>query len=366
MTKSKPNALYVHIPFCESICNYCDFPKLQYFRNFGINYLEALKKEIKEVVKNKDLKTIYIGGGTPTALDDNLFIELLEILEPYSKNVKEYTVEANPESLSENKIRLMKKFGVNRVSIGVQSTNDRILKKLNRKHTFSDVKKAVESLKGERLNNFNVDLILGLPNVTKTMLIKDLENILALNPTHISTYSLTVHPNTKFYLDKIPEPDSDFARELYDVVHETLLKHGYIHYEVGNFAKPGYESKHNFVYWNNEQYYGVGLAAAGYIDNVRYKNTSNFSQYLIGNNEKTIENLTPKDEREYMIMLNLRTNRGLDLEAYAKLFNKDLYQEKKKEIDDFITQKLLFIEDNHLIATYEGMMVLDQIIVALF
>ena len=366
MMKNNTSSLYVHIPFCESICNYCDFPKLQYFRFLAEQYLDALEKEIKEVVKNKDLETIYVGGGTPTVLEDDLFLKLLEMLKPYSLEVKEYTFEANPESLSEKKIEMMKEYGVNRVSIGVESTDDKILSLINRKHTFEDVQKCVENLKKYHLDNFNVDLILGLPNVTKGMLKKDLDNLLSLDPKHISTYSLTVHPNTMFYLNKVNEPEDDISRELYDLVHETLTKHGYIHYEVSNFAKEGYESKHNFVYWKNERYYGVGLASAGYIDNVRYKNTSNFDKYIKGINEKEEEYLSKKDEREYYLMLLLRTNQGISLKEYMQKFNKDLYLEKKKEIDEFFSNGLLEIKDDRLVATYQGMMVLDQIILALY
>lgn len=359
------SSLYIHIPFCQSICDYCDFPKLQYFRIFAEKYLQALKKEINETVENKKIKTIYVGGGTPTSLEDDLFEQLFKIIEPYSKYVDEYTFEANPESLSPKKIELMKRYGVNRVSIGVESTDSKILKSINRRHTLEDVIKAVSSLKEYGINNYNVDLILGLPNVTKTLLKKDLINILALKPKHISTYSLTVHPHTRFYLNKISEPDDDLSYELYSLVHQTLEENGYIHYEVSNFALPGYESKHNFVYWKNEQYYGVGFGAAGFIGNIRYKNTSNFDSYLKGNNIREEEIVDLKDDLEYQIMLNLRTNQGIDLAYFNNKFNKDLYREKKIIIDDYMSQGYLFIDKNHLIATFKGMMILDKIIIDL-
>ena len=365
MKKNKITSLYIHIPFCTAICNYCDFPKLQYFRNFAIKYLEALEKELNQVVDNKDLKTIYVGGGTPTSLEDDLFLKLLEMIEPFSKKVEEYTFEANPESLSINKLEMMKKYHVSRISLGVESTDDNILKMLNRKHTFIDVINAVNNIKKVGIDNYNLDLILGLPHVSKDLLKKDLENILSLSPQHISTYSLTVHPNTVFYLNKIKEPEDDFSRELYDYINDELVKHDYIHYEVSNFAKKGYESKHNFVYWKNEQYYGVGLAAAGYIDNYRYKNTDNFDKYIKGINEKEVEELSLKDVEEYQIMLNLRTNIGIDLSLFKDIFNKDLYITRKEIIDNYISQNYLFIRDNHLIASHAGMMILDRIILDL-
>lgn len=365
MTKNKIDSLYIHIPFCEAICNYCDFPKLQYFRFLAEKYLVALRKDLEKTVKNKDLKTIYIGGGTPTVLEDDLFIELLEMIKPFSTEIEEYTIEANPESLTESKIKLMKQYGINRVSIGVESTDNKILKTINRKHTFEDVQIAVERLKKYEIDNFNVDLILGLPNCTKNALKKDLENILSLNPAHISTYSLTVNPHTVFFLEKVEEPNEDFSRELYDLVHKTLSNNGFIHYEISNFAKEGYESKHNQTYWDNAQYYGVGLGAAGYIDDIRYKNTVNLQRYLDGYLDRENEIVDLEDQKSYQIMLNLRTNKGIDLNQYNTLYNEDLYKKNKDIIDKLIKGKCLFIKDNHLIATYEGMMILDRIFLSL-
>ena len=365
MTKNKVNSLYVHIPFCNNICDYCDFSKLQYFRFLAEKYLVALEKELSIVVKNKNLKTIYVGGGTPTSLEDDLFLKLLTLLKPFSKEVVEYTFEANPESLSSKKIEMMKIFGVNRISLGVESTDDKILKAINRKHTFNDVKEAVKNLKSSGIDNFNLDIILGLPNVSKEMLKRDIENILSLEPKHISTYSLTVHPHTIFYLNKINEPDDAFSYESYKMIHDLLLEKGYVHYEVSNFALEGYESKHNFVYWDNEQYYGVGLSAAGYIDNIRYKNTSNLDKYLAFNFEKEEEIATKKDLEEYYVMLKLRTIHGIDLKEYQELFKKDLYHAHKEQIDRFIEQNLLVLENDKLFPTFDGMMLLDRIILEL-
>ena len=366
MKKNKVNSLYIHIPFCESICDYCDFTKLQYFRIFAKPYLEKLKDELSQLVTNKELKTIYVGGGTGTSLEDDLFLELLEIIKPYTEFVKEYTFECNPESLSLNKIKMLKDFGVNRISIGVESTDDKILKSINRHHTFNDVKKAVNLLRENGINNINLDLILGLPNVSENMLKKDIENILSLNPTHISCYSLTVHEHTVFSINEICPPTEEFAYSAYKTINEILLENGYIHYEVSNWCKPNYQSKHNLTYWRNEQYYGVGLGASGYIENVRYKNTTNLKEYLLGINKREQEIVNQKDLEEYQIMLNLRTNEGIDLKHFIKKFNKDIYNSHKKAIDDYINQGYLKIENNHLLATFDGMMILDKITLDLF
>lgn len=356
-----PTALYIHIPFCESICDYCDFTKLQYFHSFAKKYLVALKRELNERVQNKDIKTIYIGGGTPTSLDDTQFETLLKMVKPYSNNVVEYTVEANPESLSLSKIKLLKKYGINRVSIGVESTHDQILKSINRKHTFSDVKSVMRNLRDNNIDNINLDLIIGLPNVSFKMLEEDIINILSLKPNHISCYSLTVHEHTVFYINKIEEPDEEFAYQAYKSISSLLEKNGFTHYEVSNWALPGYESKHNLVYWNNKRYYGIGLGASGYIGNIRYKNSTNFNQYVSFINEIEQEIVTPSDEKDYELMLRLRTKFGVNLIDYQKKFGVDLYASHKQVIDEYIAQGYLTLQDNVLAPTFEGMMILDKI-----
>lgn len=365
MRTNKVNSLYIHIPFCESICDYCDFAKLQYFHSFADKYLVALEKELNERVDNKELKTIYIGGGTPTSLDDSQFEKLLSMVEPFSKYVEEYTIEANPESLSLSKIKLMKKYGVNRLSIGVESTDDRILQSINRKHTFSDVKDAVKNARENGIHNINLDLIIGLPNVSMKMLDKDISNILSLNPDHVSCYSLTVHEHTVFHINGIEEPNEEFAYAAYKHINQVLEDNGFVHYEVSNWAKPGRESKHNITYWNNEKYYGIGLAASGYIDNLRYKNTTNFNKYVSFINEIDEEIVTNKDEIEYEIMLRLRTMFGLYLSDFKEQFGVDLLKLKEQKIKEFIDGGYLTLKDNRLIATFEGMMILDKIVLDL-
>ena len=359
MRKNNPKALYIHIPFCETICDYCDFTKLQYFRNIAIDYLKALQNELVNKVKNIDeIETIYIGGGTPTALEDDLFEELLLMVDPFTKNVKEYTIETNPESLSLNKIKVMASHHINRVSIGVESTDDKILKAINRPHTFEDVKKAISNLRECGLTNINLDLILGLPNVSMKMLEKDIRNILSLNPNHISCYSLIVNPHTVFYLNDIEPPSEDFAYDAYKMIDETLSKAGYEHYEVSNWAKPEYRSEHNLTYWRNNTYYGVGLGASGYEGDVRYKNTSNLKKYLSGNYIEDSEVVDPANFKKYQIMLNLRTLEGLDSRVISS---------KKNEIDKYVKSgHLVLLIDNRIVPTFDGMMILDKIILDLF
>ena len=358
------NSLYIHIPFCEKICDYCDFTKLQYFRKFALPYLKALKEEL-DSYHIKKVKTIYVGGGTPTVLDDDLFLELLKIIKPYAEDINEYTFEANPESLSLEKIKMLKEYGVSRVSIGVQTTNDKILEKLNRHHTFKQVKEAIKNLKENGIDNINVDLILGLPHSSEKILKEDLNNILSLDVKHVSCYGLTINPHTILFTKGYQEPEGDVLRRYYDIVEEILTKHDFIHYEVSNWAKKGYESKHNLTYWRNQHYYGVGLGASGYINDIRYKNVINLSKYLKGDfiNEK--ENVSLKDKFIYQVMLNLRTIEGLSLKTIKEEFKIDLLINKKQEVATFIKEGLLILKDDKLIITYKGMMILDQIVLQL-
>ena len=361
---NKVKSLYVHIPFCDSICDYCDFTKLLYNDKFAKEYLENLKRELDDY-SPFFVETIYIGGGTPTSLPYDYLAELLKMLSKYSSNVKEYTVEANPENLNPEKLSLLKEYGVNRISIGVQTTNDEISKKINRGHTFEEVKQAIKNAREIGFSNINIDLIIGLPNVTKSMFEKDLENIVSLGVNHISCYSLTVHPNTVFYRKNIEEPTPEFARELYDFAHEFLAKKGFVHYEISNWAKEGKMSLHNLTYWNNENYYGIGLGASGYLGSKRYKNFINIQKYgKVGFIEET-EEVENKDLRTYQLLTNLRTIFGLDLEKFKNLFNEDLLVTKKNEVYELIKEKLIVVENNKLKPTYEGMMVLDQILLKL-
>ena len=352
---NKVRSLYIHIPFCNKICDYCDFTKLQYFRNFANKYLEALEEEL-ESYKIKDLKTIYVGGGTPTALEDDLFEQLLKIIDPYTEGVIEYTFEANPESLSLDKIKMLKAHRVNRISLGVQTTDDKILKMVNRDHSFEQVKEAVNDLKEVGIDNINVDLILGLPHTSEKILKKDIEKVLSLGVKQVSCYGLTVKPHTVLFNKGFKEPEGDVLRAFYDIVEQELIKDGFVHYEVSNWAKPGYQSEHNLTYWRNEQYYGCGLGASGYIGETRYKNTVNLSQYLerVFVNEEEL--VSEKDKRTYQIMLNLRTIEGLKT-SFVKY--------KKTEVDELLDSGLVKKEKNRLIPTYEGMMILDSIILKL-
>lgn len=309
----KNKGLYIHIPFCSNICSYCDFAKVFYNEEKVDHYLLMLEKEM-DSYHIKDVSSIYIGGGTPTSLNVSQLDKLLKIVSKYYKNDISYTIEANVENLTEEKVILFKKYGINRVSIGVQTFNDQLLSLLNRKHNKDDVFKLVNILIKHGITNINLDLIYGLPNQTLDMLKEDLDIISSLPITHISTYSLMVNPNTVFGINGIKEQDEEKVREMYDLIFSYLLNKGFNRYEVSNFSKVGFESQHNLIYWRNEEYYGIGLGASGYLDDIRYDNTKSLTKYLSGTTRFNEEKITQKDQDFYRIMLGLRLKEGVKVD----------------------------------------------------
>lgn len=366
--RMKIKSIYIHIPFCKNICFYCDFPKIIYVDSMVDQYISRLKKEILNAnIFFDNIETIYVGGGTPTSLSYKQLQELLEIIKPFSKSVKEYTFETNPETLNEDKIILLKKYGVNRISIGVESTNNTILKNIGRNHTFEDVINCVNLLRKHGIDNYNFDLILGLPHVSDKILKKDIKNLVLLYPKHISCYSLTVNPNTVFFNKGIKEVNDEVSFHQYQIAENILKKHKFIHYEVSNWALTSYESKHNLTYWKNEPYYGFGLGAAGYIDNIRYKNTKSINKYF--NNKDLIaekEILNVEDMIFYEVMLGLRTKLGLNLVNFKEKYGFDFCFKYKDEIKFLIKEKYLKKQKNILIPTFKGMMNLDFVILKIF
>ena len=275
-------ALYIHIPFCTSICSYCDFCKFTYKEEWIRSYLDSLSDEIDKYYEGDTVKSIYIGGGTPSCLSIESLEKLFRVIKKINLvNEGEFTFECNINDICEELLMFLKENRVNRISIGVESFNKYNIKFLNRKHTkeqiFNNIKLAKKYFK-----NINVDLIYALPIETMHMLSSDISNILKLDVNHISTYSLILEDHTILFNKKIKPIDEDLDYKMYKHICKRLRRKGYIHYEVSNFAKEDYQSKHNLTYWDNNEYYGFGLSAHGYINNMRYENTRNFNKYLNG------------------------------------------------------------------------------------
>lgn len=340
-------SLYIHIPFCKKICSYCDFTKFCYQKKWIMPYLESLKEEIKTYYKGELLKTIYIGGGTPTSLDDDELEYLLNITNTLNKDkLYEFTVEANVSDLSLSKIKLLKKYGVNRVSLGIQTFNKELQKTLNRKDDYLNVKKTITNLKNNGICNINLDLMYAIPKEKEEDLKLDLEHILSLDVPHISTYSLILEPNTLLYMKKVKEIDQEIDAKMYDLICKTLKKNGYNHYEVSNFSKPNYESKHNLTYWNNDEYYGFGLGASGYIENKRYTNHSNLTKYINKDYTREIEIITLVLSQEYDMILGLRKLKGVSNQEFFQKYHKNI--EEVFHIKSLLKEKLLVYENDFL------------------
>lgn len=306
---------YIHIPFCNNICSYCDFCKLYYNKKWIHDYLKSLELEIQSNYKDEMLDTLYIGGGTPSSLSIQELEYLFKIIKILKLNtINEFTFECNIEDINLEKIKILKENGVNRLSIGVQSFNEKNIKLLNRHHTKEEVFKKIKLLKDNGFNNINIDLIYAIPNETLEDLEQDLDCFLQLDIPHISTYSLIIEENTKLYIENYENISEELDYEMYKLINKKLSS--YHHYEISNFAKEGYESKHNLTYWNNESYYGFGLNACGYDGKFRYTNTRNINKYLNNNWLQAKEEISFNEKIENAFILGLRKVDGINIDEF--------------------------------------------------
>ena len=355
---------YIHIPFCTTICSYCDFCKLFLEEKWIDQYLEALEKEIDTFYQGEVLDTIYIGGGTPSALSLSQLERLFHILQKLKKSKNlEYTIEGNFESTTEEKLQLYQKYGINQLSFGLESINPKNLAFLERKTDIKKVQKAIEKSRKLGFSNINLDLMYALPTEDLKILREDIKYLLSLKVEHISTYSLIIEDHTKLEMQRINPIEEDLDFKMYQTICKELQKQGYHHYEISNFAKEGYESKHNKTYWNNEFYYGFGLGACSYMEEERIENTKSISKYLKGEYRKKKEKISKEEKIEYEVMLNLRTSRGISLDAF--------YQKYQRKLEDcfsysfLVQEKLLILEENRLFIPEDKWYISNEIIVKL-
>ncbi len=358
-----PSSLYIHIPFCKKICTYCDFPKLIYAQDWAFSYVNGLIKDIS-LLKN-EYETIYIGGGTPTSLSLDLLDPLLKALRMKLKEGGEFSIESNPDSLNEETIDCLLKNGVNRLSIGIQTSLDEYLSYLGRTHNFIDAKEAVESAKRKGFENINVDMMYGFSSQTQEELEEDLNNFLSLNVPHISAYGLIIEEGTILKNEHIRE-ETDLQGEYYDIIVSFFRKHGYKRYEVSNFAKEGYECKHNLTYWKDEEYDALGLGASGYANNVRYTYTKSLSSYMRGKAKSYEEKIGKDDDVKYFLTTNLRLEDGFELETFFIRFGFRFEERYKKEIEKFKREGLLSVDGIRCKATDKGMVLLDRILLEFY
>ncbi|MCH5171690.1 MAG: radical SAM family heme chaperone HemW [Erysipelotrichales bacterium] len=365
MKKTKVNSLYIHIPFCQHLCDYCDFTKMFYLRPYVRKYIKELTKQIDNLGKAK-FKTIYIGGGTPTSLSPDLLESLLSSLSAHKTNKTEFTIEVNLETMTHKKLMLMKKYGINRLSIGVQTFNDYLLKSINRYHNKRQIIYWINKFNKYEITNINIDLIYGLPNQTLEMFKKDIDIATSLNISHISSYSLTVSKGTVFFKKGVKEVSDEESRVYYDLLYKELKKKKFYRYEVSNFAKDKMYSRHNINYWNANEYVALGLGAHGYENGIRYQNTSNINEYLKGNYFISKEELSFVEQIEEFVMLNLRKEVGINKKKFKNRFNKDIYEVFTTSLKENVNNKLLKETKTHIKTAYLGMMLLDSVLIKMF
>lgn len=355
-------SIYIHIPFCKTICSYCDFCKMHYHKEWVIKYLDALKKEINSKYNGEEVNTIYIGGGTPNVLNIDELTILFDIIKVFKKGSNlEMTFECNIENIDAEKLIFLKECGVNRLSIGIQTFNEKFLTYLNRGHTKASAIKMVNLAKEIGFDNINVDLIYAITDETMDDLKEDINTYLDLGINHISTYSLIIEPNTKLYIDHVTNIDEDLDYEMYKYIKKTLEASGYIHYETSNFAKPGYESKHNLVYWNNEEYYGFGLGASGYLNDIRYENTRSLNKYLDGDYLLTSEPCSKETKMMYEMILGLRKIEGVNKDSFKTKHQLDIY--RAFDIKRLIDEKKLYDDGSNIYITEDYLYLANLVLV---
>ena len=339
-----PNSCYIHIPFCKGKCKYCSFIS---FNRLDLvkGYIFSLLKEINENYKGENLNTLYFGGGTPSLVPTDLLSKVVKkfALMPES----EVTIEVNPDDCSYEYLKELKNIGFNRLSIGSQTLDDEILKLMGRRHNSEQILATVANAKNAGFENISLDLIYGLPTQTTEGVKKDLQKFLELGVQHISTYGLKIEGGS-YWGNNPPEnlPDDDIQADMYEGVNEILTKAGFERYEVSNFAKSGFESRHNLTYWNNQEYYGFGVSAHGYVDGIRYSNYCTLEEYMERpSNHEYGRLLTEKEKLEEEIFLGFRKTEGVNVDRIKEKFGVDFVDKYKGILEKY---------SNYIIKTQNG------------
>ena len=368
--QKKPTSAYVHIPFCTQICYYCDFSKV-FIKNQPVDsYLEHLLQEFHSYDIQK-LRTLYIGGGTPTALSAP---QLEVLLDGLTKNLdlsvlEELTIEANPGDLDEDKIAVLKNSAVNRVSLGVQTFDDKMLKKIGRSHLEKDIYENIDRLKLAGFDNISIDLIYALPGQTMEQVKDNVAKAIALDIPHMSLYSLILENHTVFMnrmrRGKLLLPKEEVEAEMFEYIIAALELAGFEHYEISNFSKPGFESRHNLMYWDNAEYYGIGAGASGYVNGVRYKNHGPIRHYLKaveeGNARIHEEHLSQREQMEEEMFLGLRKKSGVSMKRFEEKFGTSFDNLYGQVVRDLCHQGFLRVEGQQIRMTKKGLFLGDTV-----
>ena len=364
--------LYLHIPFCIRKCAYCDFVSANAPEEIHDAYFSALRKEIT-ACKGKELDTIFLGGGTPSCVEARHIFDLFSCIYDTMTVTKdaEITMEANPGTLTPEKLQVYRDCGVNRISLGVQSLQEKELRALGRIHGAADVFQAVDFIHAAGIENLNLDLMLATPYQTPDSLHDTLEKAISLSPVHISAYSLIVEPGTPFYeqqkAGRLPLPDEDLERALCEGAYAFLQAHGFMQYEISNYAKPGYECRHNLKYWQCMPYLGLGAAAHGYDGNVRFENTPDVADYIHRMNTsgwavRKETSLSKEDKISEYIIMALRLVRGLDFSDFSRRFGFSFLEQYENTIRNYEKGGFFQIDSDRVCFTQKGFAVSNAIL----
>ncbi|MGP4071466.1 radical SAM family heme chaperone HemW [Piscibacillus sp. B03] len=362
-------SVYIHIPFCHEICHYCDFAKIYYNRELADAYLKNLRKEMQLYLGDQKIspRSVYLGGGTPTSLNEQQLEYLLRTINEFIQveQVEEFTIEANPGEFEEGHVRVMKEYGINRVSLGVQVLDDDFLKLLNRNHTVEDVTNTVQVLKKYGLNNISMDFIYALPDQSIEHFKQTLDLALAFDLPHYSAYALQIEPRTIFHMrhqqGKLNKPPEEDEAEMLSMLMEMMDQAGKKHYEISNYAVPGYESKHNLTYWNNEEYYAFGAGAHGYLNEERYVNlrpVNHYNDALEHWNKPVLhrDSITLKEKVEEEMFLGLRRAEGVSDQEFKAKYNVSLFELYNSEIESLVEKGWLINDGTRIYLTDKGLM----------
>lgn len=366
----KPTSAYVHIPFCTQICYYCDFSKV-FIKNQPVDaYLQALIREFRSY-DITELRTLYIGGGTPTSISavqlDYLLTELSRDLN--LNTLEEFTIEANPGDLTVDKIEVLQKSAVNRVSLGVQTFNDKHLKRIGRSHNEAQIYSTIDALKTAGFQNISIDLIYALPGQTMDDVRSNVAKALSLNIPHLSLYSLILEHHTVFMnkmrRGKLHLPTEDLEAEMFEYIISEMERNGFEHYEISNFTKPGFESRHNLMYWDNVEYYGVGAGTSGYLDGIRYRNRGPIQHYLKGvseGNARLSEEVLSKNEMmEEELFLGLRKKEGVSIGKFEQKFGTSFEKRYGQIVQELQSDGLLKENNGFIQMTKKGLFLGDTV-----
>ena len=367
-------ALYVHVPFCQSLCPYCAFYKKPWSSDEEIHYLNAIKIELDHYKNNFapiTLHSIFLGGGTPSILSPKTLETLLTYIhQTFPRTTTcESTSEMNPESVTQDKLTILKNFGFNRISIGVQSFQTSELQFLGRTHSQNKVVEAIQLLHKNNLKNFNIDLIFGLKNATIPLLKNTLDRAIALEPTHLSTYALSIEDGTPFEREHVSPMDDDHPLTHYRYIRNYLKKNGYAQYEVSAFSKPGFQSQHNLTYWTLNPYIGIGPSASSFYLNQHYQQPKNLTTYCKNPIGPIPTNHTPAPNNSELIhdyiSTHLRLMKGLSLANFQSRFNSNFEEEFFTPLAKLYNLKLLKKQGAYLRVTTKGLYLLNTVLLEL-